>query len=371
MELSISKQDFLRGLTRTHSVADRRNSMPILSNVSLSDAGGDGLRLAATDLYLGATTVVPAEIRTGGKLALSAKTLFNIVRALPDGEVTLTAGDNHAAEIRCGKVSYKIPGMPGEDFPPLPNPGDAAFNSIPVDILAELISLTSYSMSTDDTRPHLSGSLFEGEGTALRMVTTDGHRLSKAEHQVEGKSYEFKMLVPHKGVGELKRALEDAKGGDGGEIEVASAAGHAFFRHGETLLSVKLADEQFPPYAKVIPQKQGKVVVTDRGGFIEALKRISLVAADKSGGVQLHLEEGQVRIQSQNPDVGEGHEELPVDYAGESLSIGFNAKYLLDAFSALKHDEVRLELNGELDPGVVRPSGDGVDYVGVVMPMRI
>jgi DNA polymerase-3 subunit beta len=381
MELTILKRDFVRGLARTHGVADRKSSMPILSNVLLVTQGNEGLRLAATDLYLGVSTVVSAKVKKGGTLAISARTLFDIVKNLPEGDASLSVGENHATTIRAGKVKFKLPGMPGEDFPPLANPGDAKLAPIDAELLGELIALTSPSMSTDDTRPHLAGTLVENEGGVLRMVTTDGHRLSKAEYRLEGEAaaLELKMLVPHKGIAELRRLVEEARsskgkadGEDGGsKIGVAASAGNAFFQRGEHLLTVKLADEQFPPYARVIPQHQTRRVVAARSALVEALKRISLVASDKSSGVQLRLEPGVLRIQSQNPDVGEGVEEVDVDYSGDPLSIGFNARYLLDALSAMSHDEVALELGGELDPGVVKPVGEGADYVGVIMPMRI
>ncbi|MEM6957042.1 MAG: DNA polymerase III subunit beta [Myxococcota bacterium] len=375
MEFVIRQRDFLRGLARTHAVADRKNSMPILSNVLLTADGNGRLRLSATDLYLGVSAVVPAEITKGGSITVAARTLFDIVKAMPDGDIHWNE-DGSASTLVQGKIRYTIPGLPGDDFPPLPNPGDADFAVVDAAQVAELIGLTSYSMSSDDTRPHLAGTLFEGDGKVLRMVTTDGHRLSKAESKIDGEGMlNYSMLVPHKGVGELKRVLDDAKGSKGADappkVEIATVAGNAFFKRDDVLLSVKLADEQFPPYDKVIPQKQTKRVVALRARLLDALRRISLVASDKSGGVQLHLEEGFLRIQSQNPDVGEGAEEVEVDYAGDSVSIGFNARYLLDALGALSHDEVALELNGELDPGVVRPVGDGTDYVGVIMPMRI
>jgi DNA polymerase-3 subunit beta len=188
----------------------------------------------------------------------------------------------------------------------------------------------------------------------------------------------FTMLVPHKGITELKRLLEDAKADKGkGEdastaVGVRTSGGYAFFERDGLVLSVKLAEEQFPPYGKVIPQQQTRRVVAARGKLVEALRRISLVASDKSSGVQLHIQEGTLRVQSRNPDVGEGTEELEVDYAADAISIGFNAKYVLDVLSALPHDEVALELSGELDPGVIRPAKvEGTDFVGVIMPMRI
>ena len=379
MELTIQRREFLKGLARTHGVADRKSSMPILSNIHISAEGTDSLRLSATDLYLGISTICSAKIKKGGTVAVAAQTLFNIVKQLPEGEITWTVGSNRSAHIKCGKVQYKIPGMPGEDFPPLPNPGDSSFSTLDAGMLGELIGLTQYSMSNDDTRPHLAGSLFEGEGKIVRMVTTDSHRLSKAESKVTSdKKLGFKILVPHKGIGELKKLIEDAKSnrkkGDDNPLTVdfATAGGSAFFKREDVMLSVKLADQQFPPYSKVIPQKQTKRIVAARTRFMEALRRISLVANDKSGGVvQIHIEDGKLKIVSQNPDVGEGSEEFDVDYAGDSLAIGFNAKYLLDALTALSHDEVALELSGELDPGVIRPVGEGVDFVGVIMPMRI
>lgn len=379
MELIILKRDFVRGLARTHGVADRKSSMPILSNVLLTTRGNDGLRLSATDLYLGVSTVLPAKVKKGGTLAVSARTLFDIVKNLPEGEVELSVDQGYATTLKAGKVRFKLPGMPGEDFPALANPGESTFAPIEANVLAELIALTSPSMSTDDTRPHLAGTLVESEGEMIRMVTTDGHRLSKAEHRLGsvGPAFALRMLVPYKGISELKKLLEDARSTQAKDeqgavtVDVSTAAGSAFFRRGEHLLTVKLVDEPFPPYTGVIPQQQSRRVIASRGALVEALRRISLVASDKNSGVQLNLEPGTLRVQSRNPDVGEGVEEIDVDYAGEPLSIGFNARYLLDALSALTHDDVALELSGELDPGVLRPVGGETDYVGVIMPMRI
>lgn len=378
MELTIEKQQFLRGLARTYGVADRKSSMHILSNVLLTAEGLNRLRLSATDLYLGVTALVPAKIKKGGTIAVSARTLFEIVKNLPEAEVSWKLGDSHAVELSCGKVRYRIPAMPGEDFPPLPNPGDSDFAHLDAGVVSELISLTQYSMSHDDTRPHLAGTLFEGDGKVIRMVTTDGHRLSKAEHKAGGKGsmMNFSMLIPHRGIAELKRLLDDikanrAKGDEAPTIGITTSSGNAFFQRDDLCLSVKLADEHFPPYNKVIPSKQSRKIIATRAKLVEALRRISLVANDKSGGVQLLIEPGVLRLQSQNPDVGEGSEEVDVDYAGDSLRIGFNARYLLDVLSALPHDEVAIELSGERDPGVLKPIGDNADFIGVIMPMRI
>ncbi|MDB4973216.1 MAG: polymerase beta subunit, partial [Myxococcaceae bacterium] len=355
MELSISKKDFLRGLARTHAVADRKSSMPILSNVLLSADDAGLLRFAATDLYLAVSASAEASIKRPGTVALSARTLFEIVKNLPEGEVKLSVDKQNAVQLRSGKIKFRIPGMAGEDFPPLPSAGEGAFADFDVNLLQQLISLTQYSMSSDDTRPHLAGTLFECDGTTVRMVTTDGHRLSKAEAAFET-SHKFNILVPQKGIAELKRLLEDAKSErrapsperDGEKaklspdgpvtVGVATVGGNAFFRGHDVQLSVKLADEQFPPYAKVIPQSHSRRVVASRELLVDSLRRISLVASDKSGGVRLALEPGKLEIISENPDIGEGSEELDVDFSGEKVAIGFNARYLLEALSAMPDD---------------------------------
>ena len=378
MHLVIQKRNFLRSLARTHSVADRKSSMPILSNILLSTDGPKTLRLAATDLYLSVASVASAEVKQAGTIALAARTLFDIVKSLPEGELSIQVVGNHAAEIRSGKVRFKIPGMPGQDFPSLPNPGNAEFAPLEAEELGKLISHTHYSMSADETRPHLACALFEGDGKSVRMVTTDGHRLSKAEYKLaEGrKALSFSMLVPSKGIAELRRLVDEAKSDRAKTedtptaIDVATAGGSAFFRRDDAVLSVKLVDEQFPPYNKVIPSSPSRKVGVSRALLTEALRRIALVASDKSGSVRFAAEPGVLRITSENPEVGEGAEEIDVDFAGEPIEIGFNAKYVLDVLQALTEDDVRLELGGQLDPGVVRPVGP-TDFVGVIMPMRI
>ncbi len=373
MELTIAKDELLRALQRTHGVADRKGSMAILQNVLLEADASGKLRAAATDLYLGVSAQCEAQVAEPGAVAVGARVLLDIVKRLPEGEVAL-ASDGGSAQIRCGSVRYKLTAAPGEDFPPLPNPGEAAFVAVPVEALKELIARTAYSMSTDDTRPHLAGALFEAEGERLRMVTTDGHRLSKAERPVGGLQASFSMLVPHKGVAELRRLIEAARAAEGEEavVEVAQEGAHAFFRADDVLLGVKLTEERFPPYEKVIPSSHSRRVVLSREAFREALGRMSLLTPGKSDGVKLELAPGSLTVAAESPELGEGREELQVDFAGDPLAIGFNARYLMDVLGALPHDEVVFELGGELDPGVLRPAGeDEQRFVGVVMPMRL
>lgn len=377
MEFTIDQRDFLRGLAQTHGVADKKSSMPILANVLLTAEGTGKIRMSATDLYIGISSMVAAQVNKGGSITVAARRLFDIVKALPEGEITWTLDPaSLTSTLTQGKIRYTIPGIASDDFPPLPNPEDAGFMSLDAAHVAELIAMTSFSMSHDDTRPKLAGSLFEGDGKTLRMVTTDGHRLSKAEAKLKSDSMlNYTMLVPHKGVGELKRLVDDAKGSKNADappqLEIAMAGSHAFFRRDDVLLSVKLIDERYPKYAQVIPQRHEKRAVALRRRLLEALRRISLVASNKTGGVELHLEDGLLRVSSKNLEGGSGADEFEVDYAGDALSIGFNAQYLIEVLSALPNDEIALELTGELDPGLIRPVGDGPDFVGVIMPMKL
>lgn len=385
MNVTVQQRDLLRALHRTQGVADRKGTMPILANVLLA-AGDDHLRLSATDLYLGARTSTQASVRTPGSVAVPAKTLFDIVRALPDGEAKIEHSRNDQVVVTAGRARYKLPGLAAADFPPLP-PQPDTWRTLDAHVLAELVALTSYSMSTDDTRPHLAGTLFETNGAVARMVTTDGHRLSKAEATLGERvthAAPLKVLIPHRGVGELKKLVDetraDAKASKTpATLDLATREGTAFFRradaNADVVLSVKLVDQSFPPYAKVIPTALTKRVVCGRLALVEAVKRLRIVANDKSGGVTFELVSGLLRVRGSNVDVGEGVEELDVAYEGEELKIGFNAKYLLESLGALGCDEVALEMKGELDAGVIRPVGDfagcAVDFVGVVMPMRI
>lgn len=376
MEFVINKRDLVRGLSRVQAVADKKSAMPILSNVLLEAEPGGVIRLAATDLLLSVTGFLSAEVKKGGSVALPARHIFEVAKAVPEGEVTVTVAQNYSARIRGGKRRFDLVGMPGEDFPSLPDVGKIPLLQIPAEDLGDLISLTSFSMSTDDTRPHLAAALFEVVNDTLRMVTTDGHRLSKAERKVSGIRGSLKLLIPAKAIHELKRLVDEAraekKEGHVPAIGVGavSSVGPVFFQREGMTLSSKLVDAAFPSYEQVIPTATDRRARMSRGGLLDALKAVSLVAADRTSGVKLQITANRVVVSSDNPDVGAGMDELDAELTGKDLTIGFNSKYLIDVLTALPSDEVQLELSGELDPGVVRPV-DREDFIGVIMPMRI
>ena len=377
MELSVAKKDLLKLVARMQGVAERKSTMPVLSNVLLSVDGPNALRVAATDLYLSIAGRVTAEVKRGGSVAVPAKDLLERIRMMPEGPVQIVTQDGAATTLKASGSPrrYTLRGMPGDDFPPLPAPAEGAPTlALGVDVLSELMQKTYFSVSTDETRAHLNSALFEWDGDVVRMVTTDGHRLSKMEVKVPGRQASATMLIPLKAIMELRRLCDEliAEGSKDGkpEITITQSGSSAFFQAGTTTFSVKLVDAQFPPYSQVIPQASEKKVRVARGPLADALRAVSIAASERTGGVKLALNGGAMRISSESPDSGDGSDEVPIDYAGPPITVGFNAKYFLDVLGALDEDEVILGLSGELDPAVVRPASDR-QFLAVVMPMRI
>ncbi|HSQ68411.1 MAG TPA: DNA polymerase III subunit beta [Polyangiaceae bacterium] len=377
MELSVAKKDLLKLVARMQGVAERKSTMPVLSNVLMSVDGPNALRVAATDLYLSIAGRVTAEVKRGGSVAVPAKDLLERIRMMPEGPIQIMTQDGAATTLKASGSPrrYTLRGMPGDDFPPLPAPAEGAPTlALGVDVFAELMQKTYFSVSTDETRAHLNSALFEWDGDVVRMVTTDGHRLSKMEVKVSGRQATATMLIPLKAIMELRRLCEElvAEAPKDGkpEIVIAQSGSSAFFQAGSTTFSVKLVDAQFPPYSQVIPQATEKKVRVARGPLADALRAVSIAASERTGGVKLALDGGMMRISSESPDSGDGSDEVPIDYAGPPITVGFNAKYFLDVLGALSEDEVILGLSGELDPAVVRPASDR-QFLAVVMPMRI
>lgn len=378
MKLTIFRDEFVQGLARAHGVADRRSSMPVLANVLLETEGPGGLRISATDLHLGTTGVIPAQVDDGGATTAAARTLFDIVRNLPRGEVYLSVDENQWLEVRCGRVHYRIAGIPAEDFPELPSSEEVDFFCLDSELLSTVIEQTYFAVSTDEGRPHLNGALFQGEGEMLRMVATDGHRLSMIERgmEQEGANLDFSMLVPLKAILELRKLLDEGAG----DVEVGAAGPNAFFRRHlagagegvetEITMSVKLVEARFPPYEKVIPKNNDHRAVAERLTMLEALRRAALISRDKSVALRLSFAANKIIVASDNPDVGEASEEIDAEYDGEELEMGFNGRYLMDTLSSLDCESVALWLNGSTDACVIKPA-EGGGYIGVVMPMRL
>jgi DNA polymerase-3 subunit beta len=375
MELKIGAQELARALGRSQGIVEKKSTMPILSHVLLEAKKGNVLHVSATDLDLSVSSEHPCEVQKEGALAVPAKHLFEIVRSLPEQEVTLKKAGNNYLEVRSGPSEFRIVGLPAEDFPALPKFEKVAFvDVVPAELLAQ-IELTSFAASTDETRYNLNGVYFEPQGPVLRMVATDGHRLALSEKPLAG-DYALKrgVILPRKGLHELKKLLGESvdAASEKPETKLGFAENSAIYRRPGVVLAMRLIEGMFPDYKQVIPKQGEKIVKVGRQRLLETLRRVSILASDKSHAVKLELSAGLLRVLTQNPDLGDAKEEVPVDYAGEPLKIGFNSRYITDVAAVLKSDDVQLELADDLSPGVLRGAGpEDAGYTAVVMPMRI
>lgn len=368
MEFRIAADELKKALHRAQGIVERKATMPILSNV-LVTATKTGVTVTAFDLDIGIVSEHPAEVSKPGAVTVSAKTLFDIINLIPDANVTIKKLANNYAELTSGAAHYKIVGMAPEEFPKLPKEDASNLVKLTGASILEMIKKTSYAISNDETRYILNGVFFEPrEGGKVRMVATDGHRLALVERELAG---DFKLksgvIIPRKGLFELKRLLDEAPDA---EVQLGFAENSALFKKPGLTMVMRLIDGQFPEYQRVIPKEGEKQVMVKRSQYYDALKRIALLSADKSSAVKLSLSENLLRITANNPELGEAKDDIEVAYRGPSLTIGFNARYILDVLQALETDEVTLELGDEHSPGVVHAPGDK-SYTAVVMPMRV
>lgn len=367
MELQIAVEELSRALYRAQGIVEKKSSQPMLSNVLL-EASTEGLTLKAFDLEIGLISEHRAEVQSPGRLTIAARRLYDIVKVLPEPMVTIRQGQNHFVEIACGASHFRIVGSPADDFPSLPVLAEVPFVKVNSKQLLEMIELTSFAVSTDETRFNLNGIFFEPVEGGLRIVATDGHRLALVERKMEG---DFKLprgvIIPRKGMQELRRLLSE--GGDDAELGFVGNSG-VLRKPGLTMV-MQLVNGQFPEYERVIPKESTKSVKVARARFLETLRRVSLLSPEQAKTVTLEVGEAAMRVSCQNPDLGEAHEELSIDGGGnEALKIGFNSRYLIDVLSASSCEEISIELSDDLSPGVIHPAGDK-SYTAVVMPVRI
>ncbi len=368
MDVTLQKSDLVRALTIANSVVEKRSTMPVLSNVLLI-AEANMLRVAATNLEATALTRVVANVETSGKTTVNAKVFAEITRELPEGEVHLKLGENRRLEIISGKSKFKMIGVNPDEFPSLPGMAVEPASKIKAGNFLEMINKTIYSVSHDETRFNLNGVCFEkhSDGT-LRMVATDGHRLALINRPVGNLEFERQAIVPTKGLSEIRRVLDENP-----ETEVAVCLEEGFFviESGDTKISMRLIDGEFPDYTQVMPRQEGVRARIKSSDLAASLKRAALMVTDRGKCVKLEFSPGKLCLSSSSPELGESSEEIQIDYDGEPLTIGFNARYLMEFSASLGEDqEMTLELNGELGPAKLYASSDE-SYCGVVMPMRL
>ncbi|MCB9027167.1 MAG: DNA polymerase III subunit beta [Bdellovibrionaceae bacterium] len=373
MKVKIQKSGLVGLLAKAQNIVEKRNTMPILVNV-LMDAEKSTLKVFATNLEVSLTDEVEVKVVEPGRVAVNAKSLFDIVKELPDGEVTLEKQTNNWLLVTQGKAVFNIVGISPEEYPVFPTYNTKEFMKIDAIVLSEMIEKTIYSVSNDETRYHLNGVYFERsveQGVpTYKMVATDGHRLSlvsrSGSEQDNNEAFNEGVIIPRKGLNEIRKLLEGVEG----QFELALEGAQLIVRKDKTVLMIRLIEGKYPNYKQLIPQNLKENVSLNRDLLLSSLKRVSLLSNQKSKGVTFSITKGKMEITSNNPELGEAHEEIEINYGGVDLKIGFNAKYILDVLSSMDEEEVSFELKDQLSPGLMRPHHDK-NYTCVIMPMRI
>ncbi|MBZ9937059.1 DNA polymerase III subunit beta [Mesorhizobium sp. BR1-1-16] len=375
MRAILERSSLLKSLNHVHRVVERRNTIPILSNV-LIRASGSELTLKATDLDLEILETVPAEVGRAGATTVPAHMLYDIVRKLPDGaEVALeTAPDGQTVLVRSGRSSFSLQMLPETDFPDLTTGQFPVRFELPATAFKTLIDRTQFAISTEETRYYLNGIYLhtptvEGR-TLLRAVATDGHRLARAQTSVpEGADGMPGIIIPRKTVGEIQKLLDTPDPAALAAIEISDTKIRVTF--GPVVLTSKLIDGTFPDYARVIPQGNDKALKVDRATFSDAVDRVSTIASERGRAVKLSLgDDGRLSLTVNNPDSGSATEELDVDYSASPLDIGFNSRYLLDIAGQLKTATALFRFADPGSPTLIQDEGDD-DALYVLMPMRV
>lgn len=370
MKISLaSKKELFESLNKVHSVVEKKNTLQILSNLHLS-VQNEVLTIKATDLEVSMETSLPVRMLEEGKATVSAKNFLEIIRELPEKEVIIHSKENHWIGISCGKSNFNIMGLAPEDFPSLPVYSGKNALKTKVDVLKKMVDHTIFAVSTDETRYHLNGVYLElGENNRHRMVATDGHRLAYYEDVLFDNPKDTLpkgIIIPRKGIQEIRKVID----GVNGSVELAVEGNHLLVKTSNTFLSVRLIEGQFPDYKQVIPRSNSKSLELDKNEFSDSLRRVSLLANEKSRGIKLAISNGRIEISSNNPDIGEATEVIETKYKGDSLEIGFNAKYLQELLAVIQAESITFELNDRMSPGLIKVPGAS-EYLSVLMPMRL
>jgi DNA polymerase-3 subunit beta len=363
MKFRIARDAFLDSLQQVQHVVSTRTTLPILSNVLIEAADGK-LRLTTTDLDVGVSGTVEADISKEGTTTLPVKRLVSIIRELPASDVEVSVDAKDVASITCGPSFFKIIGLGQGEFPPLPDFKDARDYKISEELLRESLRRTSYAISSDETRYVLNGIFTQFKEGKLTFVATDGRRLAMVESDLEfPASHETDFIIPSKAVQELQRLL-----GSDGETLVRLSDSQISFEVGTNLIVSKLIEGNYPNYRQVIPGETRERLTISRESLLETVRRVSLLSTEKSNSVKLVLSEGNVDVTANSPDIGEAKESMPVNYSGAEMAIAFNPEFLMAPLRNLADSEVQLDLIDEMSPGVIRAQGS---FLYVLMPMRV
>ena len=363
MFFEIQRDQFLDGLSKTVPIAEKRSPLPILSHV-LMHAEDSQLVFTATDLEVGLRMTYEAQVTTPGGLAAPAKKIFEIVRELPQKTVTVDATEGTRMKILCGKSVFELAAMDPQDYPAWPTFDRSVASVVQAERLLYMVDKTMFASSSDDSRFNLNGVLFEQSEQTIRLVATDGHRLALIDESL-GISLESRVLVPRKGLQELRRILENVKG----EISLGFDQKNLFIFGDRFTMTVRLIEGDYPEYRKVIPEASDSISKASRTGLLQLLKRVAVLTSDRNKGITVRLVPGTLEMTAVHPDLGTAHDEIDVEYDGEERVVIINAAYLMEALAAIDSDEVLFEFSKEKSPIIIRPDPPK-NYFNLVMPMR-
>ncbi|MGC1361024.1 MAG: DNA polymerase III subunit beta [Silvibacterium sp.] len=373
LEISISRQDLLRELTATQSVVERKTTIPILSNF-LIEAEDGRITIVATDLDQSIRTSCAAKVKKPGSCTIPARKLYDYIKLLPDGDISIKLMENHWVQIRSGRSNTKMVGMARANFPQVPEFPQTSVTSIPAASLKNLIAKTIFAISNEESRYTLNGALLILKAESIAMVATDGHRLAHIEKSGEtlyNVSGERKTLIPRKALAELQSLLSNT---DAEAVEFADDDHTLYFRIGHRVLTSRKLTGQFPNYEAVMPRDNNKFVVVRSEDLMGSIQRVAQFADERSGAVKMRLEQNELKISSSSTDSGESEDTIETPYSFDPLVVGFNSAYLIDFLKAIGNaGEVRLEFKDAQSAGQVRPEDPDNEfkYRYIIMPMRI
>jgi DNA polymerase-3 subunit beta len=373
MEITVSRQELVRELTATQSVVERKTTIPILSNF-LVEAEGDRLNITATDLDQAIRTSAEVKVKKPGSCTIPARKLYDYVKLLPEGDVSIKLLENHWVQIRSGRSNTKIVGMARANYPQVPEFPSMAVTSLSAAALSTLITRTIFAISSEESRYTLNGALLVLKAESMAMVATDGHRLSwveKPNELHEGISGEKRILIPRKALSELQQLLNNT---DAEKIDFADDDHTLFFRVGHRTLSSRKLSGQFPNFEAVMPRDNTKFAVVRSVELAQAIQRVAQFADEHSGAIRLKLESNELKISSSSNESGESEDTIDTPYSSDPIMVGFNSTYILDFLKAIGNEgEVRLEFKDSQSAGQMRPEDPDAEYHYryVLMPMRI
>jgi DNA polymerase-3 subunit beta len=369
MQFVISRNALQKELAFVQGIVERKNTIPVLANILIESAGEDSIRISGTDLDVTIRCDADAqEISSQGAICVPARKLFDIARLLPDAPVSFRKEENEWVTVECDRSKFRLPGVSKETFPELPG-----FKSTPLKLPASMLKLlidrTIFAITQEEGRYTLSGAKFELDNKNVRMVTTDGHRLAYVSTDNSGVTGDgLEVLIPRKTLAELTKLTADFDG----DINLGADENHVYFEIGSRLLISRMLSGQFPNYEMVMPKNNDRSAAFDTLSLNQAIRRVALMADDRSRAIRLHLTKEQLLISSQNAEEGEARETIATDFDGEETEIGFNAQYLLDFLNVVGSEKVNFEFKDGNSQAQLRPvTEDKYDYRYVIMPMRL